>query len=434
MKQLFLIAYRNILSHGKRSVMLGTAIAAVTTLLVFLSCLSSGVKATMMESATTVSTGHLNVIGYYKITAGQSAPLITDYQKVEEIVRKAIPDLDYVSDRGKGFARLVSDEASVQVGLSGVDLSQERNLSKVLKMKEGKLEDLAKPGSILLFESEAKKFNVKTGDSMTLSVLTNRGVNNTVDVKVCGIAEDMGMLTSWSAFVPKAVVSQLYQTNETATGSIYIYLKDLKNIPRDMDLLRKAMESAGYVVRDREANKPFWAKFDEINREDWTGQKFEITTWEDEISYFSWSIAVINGLSFLLTAVLLIIISVGIMNTLWIAIRERTREIGTLRAIGMGRSGVLTMFVLEAFGLGVMGTLAGVLIGSFLALVLNAVHVPVPEGARMFIMSTTLRFALDAGRIFGGAAVITLCCTVVSLIPSYMAAKLKPVTAMSHVG
>ena len=34
---------------------------------------------------------------------------------------------------------------------------------------------------------------------------------------------------------------------------------------------------------------------------------------------------------------LLVIIAVGIMNTLWIAIRERTREIGTLRAIGMQR-------------------------------------------------------------------------------------------------
>ena len=40
--------------------------------------------------------------------------------------------------------------------------------------------------------------------------------------------------------------------------------------------------------------------------------------------------------------------SIGIMNTMWIAIRERTREIGTLRAIGMQRRAVLWMFLLEA--------------------------------------------------------------------------------------
>ena len=43
----------------------------------------------------------------------------------------------------------------------------------------------------------------------------------------------------------------------------------------------------------------------------------------------------------MLIIVLLVIIAVGIMNTMWIAIRERTREIGTLRAIGMQRARVL---------------------------------------------------------------------------------------------
>src|SRR5581483_1603198 len=158
MKQLFLIAFRNILTHGKRSLLLGGAIAAVTTLLVFLGCLSSGVKKTMLESATTVATGHLNVGGFYKITAGQSAPLVTDSKKIQGIVEKTLPDLDYVTSRGRGWARLVSDEASMQVGIAGVELSKEPNLPKVLKIREGKLADLAKPGSVLIFASQAKKF------------------------------------------------------------------------------------------------------------------------------------------------------------------------------------------------------------------------------------------------------------------------------------
>jgi ABC-type lipoprotein release transport system permease subunit len=320
------------------------------------------------------------------------------------------------------------------VGIAGVDMANEPKLPKVIKMKEGNLQDLGKPGSILIFESQAKKFKVKTGDSMVFSVLTDRGVNNTVDVRVCGVAEDMGLMTSWNVFVPQQTLNQLYQINDSATGAILVYLKSMNHIPRDMDLLRKALEGAGYIVMDREANKSFWMKFDEINRQEWTGQKLDITTWEDEISYVIWALKAIDGLSFLLTTVLLVIIAVGIMNTLWIAIRERTREIGTLRAIGMRRRGVMAMFVLEAFCLGVMGTAVGAVIGCLLAVFLNALHIPVPEGAQFFTMSTTLRFALDPVRVISGAAIITLCCTLVSLIPSFRAAKMKPITAMSHVG
>ena len=94
----------------------------------------------------------------------------------------------------------------------------------------------------------------------------------------------------------------------------------------------------------------------------------------------------------------------------------------------------MLMFIMEAFCLGVMGTAVGAILGSLLAVVLNAVQVPVPAGAQFFTMSSTLKFALETVRILGSMAVITLCCTVVSMIPSLKAARMKPVTAISHVG
>jgi ABC-type lipoprotein release transport system permease subunit len=433
MKQLFLIAVRNIFTHSRRSLLLGGAIAGVTALLVFLGCLSTGVRQTLLEAGTTVATGHINVGGFYKVTAGQSAPLVTDYKKVEDIVRKTLPDIDFVTARGRGWARLVSDQASMQVGIAGVEMTNETGLPKVLKMKEGKLEDLAKPGNVLIFESEAKKLKVKTGDSMVFSVLTDRGVNNTVDVRVCGIAEDMGLMTSFNVFLSQETLNRLDQTNETTTGAILIYLKNMNRIPQDLDLLRKAMTANGYIVMDS-ASKAFWMKLAEVNREEWTGQKLDLTTWEDEISYVSWNLKAIDGLTFLLTTVLLIIIAVGIMNTLWIAIRERTREIGTLRAIGMQRGGVMSMFIIEAFCLGAMGTGAGVLLGIAISMLLNALHIPLPPGAQFFTMSSNLRFAVDPVRILMEATTITLCCTLISLIPSFKAARMRPVTAISHLG
>ena len=66
----------------------------------------------------------------------------------------------------------------------------------------------------------------------------------------------------------------------------------------------------------------------------------------------TWTLQALQGLTCVLIVILIAIVVIGIMNTMWIAIRERTREIGTLRAIGMHRRGVLWMFLLESLMLG----------------------------------------------------------------------------------
>jgi putative ABC transport system permease protein len=433
MSRLFLIAYRNLLQHRQRTLMLGGAIAGVTALLVFLTCLSTGIGQTLLTSATTVSTGHINVGGFYKVTSGQSAPLVLDYGKIEDIINKTLPDVDYIVARGRGWGRLVSDQDNTQAGIVGVDIDKEPGLPKVLKMEQGSLGGLAQAGTILLFESQAKKLKVKVGDSLVISTQTPRGVNNTVDVRVVGVAQDMGLLSSFSVFVSQQTLRQLYQLNPSSTGVLQIFLKDIKRSEPDLAILRKALSKAGYTLMDRDA-EAFWFKFQAVNDEDWTGQKLDLTSWDDEISFISWTLKAVDGITFMLTTVLLVIIAIGIMNTLWIAIRERTREIGTLRAIGMDKSWVAAMFVIEAFLLGALGTLAGVLVGCLAAAFLNTLSLPVPSGVQIFLMSSTLKFAFEPLRIAKDAGLITLCTTLIALIPSTKAAGMRPVTAMSHIG
>jgi ABC-type lipoprotein release transport system permease subunit len=433
MLQLFLLAVRNLAQHSKRTLLLGGAIAGVTALLVMLLCISSGVHATMLESATTLSTGHLNVGGFYKITAGQSAPVVTQYKTLQKIVEKTLPDLDYVAARGRGWGKLVAESGSIQVAIAGIDIAHEPGFRKVVKVADGSLDDLSKPGSALIFKDQARKLDVKVGDSLVVSSQTTRGINNTIDLRVAAIGEDVGILSAWNIYIPDTTLRQLYQLNDTTTGALQVYVRDLKKIPEDMDLLRKAFSDAGYILMDREA-KPFWQKFESVNREDWTGQKLDLTTWEEEMSFFKWTLTAIDGLMTVLVIVLLIIIGIGIMNSMWIAIRERTREIGTLRAIGMQRLRVLAMFVIEAFTLGALGTGAGAAIGLVAAELLNASHPGVPKGAQLFLMSSTFKVAFEGLRIIGGMAIITGCTTMIAIIPSIHAARMKPITAMQHLG
>ncbi|MCK8496159.1 ABC transporter permease [Myxococcus fulvus] len=433
MFQLFLIAFRNLGTHRRRTLLLGGAIAGVTALLVILMGLSTGMKETLLRSATILSTGHVNVGGFYKVTAGQAAPVVTSYPKVMELVRKELPELDYAVQRGRGWAKIVSEKSSMQVGIGGVDVKNEPGLHKVLQIREGSLDGLSESGTALLFEKQARRLEVKVGDTITISAPTMRGTNNTVDVRVAAIAGDMGMMSDFNIYVEASTLRSLYQLREDTTGALYLYLKDVSQVPQVQARLRDVLAKAGFTLMDNDP-RAFWFKFDVVNREAWTGQKLDITNWEDELSFITWTLTALNGLTGVLIFVLLVIIGVGIMNTLWIAIRERTREIGTLRAIGMQRTRVVAMFLFEAMTLGALGTLVGALLGLVVCLGVTASNVSVPEVVAMFIMSERLNLVVDAGAVVGAMVFITTCTTLISLIPSFLAARLKPVTAMHHIG
>jgi len=433
MSQILLIAFRNLLAHRRRTLLLGSAIAGVTAVLVLLLAVTNGMQATMLESATTLMSGHVNVGGFYKVTAGQSAPVVTGYPELISFIKKEVPELDYVSQRGRGWAKLVSDTGSMQVGVGGLDVETEPGFRKVIQVQQGKLDDLREPGTILLFEEQAKKLDVRVGDTLTLSAPTMRGTNNTLDVRVAAIAANVGMMSSFNTFVPSKSLRDLYQLKDDTTGAIFLYLKDMQAIPGVQQRLREKLPQAGYQLMDNDP-RAFFMKFEVVNREGWTGQKLDITNWEDEISFVRWVVAALGGITFIFTLVLLIIIAVGIMNTLWIAIRERTREIGTLRAIGMQRERVLGMFLTEAIMLSGAATLTGGVLASLFCMFVNAQQVRAPEVVRVMLLTENWFLKVEPSSVIISISIILVCSMIVSLIPSFLAARMKPVTAMHHIG
>jgi ABC-type lipoprotein release transport system permease subunit len=133
-----------------------------------------------------------------------------------------------------------------------------------------------------------------------------------------------------------------------------------------------------------------------------------VTSWQDELSFMMWTFQALQALSLFLMVILIAIMVAGIMNTLWIAIRERTREIGTLRAIGMQRVGVLRLFLLEASMLGLLGALLGALVGTWLTWLLNALNIHVPTSVQLFLMRDTLRLVVEPHDLLSAIGTIAL--------------------------
>lgn len=455
MKILLLIAFRNLLQAKRRTAFLGSALSLVTMLLVLLMALSQGITENVVRSATTLTTGHVNVAGFFKSSANDSSPVITGAAKIRDIVEEAGGSkIDHVVMRHRGWASLVSDEASLQSMLAGVNIAKEPKLLKVLKparlddilvdeLKEGLSEQqlsvvqgdlggLKEANSVLIFASQAKRLRVRAGDKLTLRTRSFTGVVNTVDVTIAGIARDIGLLSNFTIFVPTEVVLELYQLREDTSGAVQIYLNDIDDAREVMSTLRTTLDEKGYTLMDYQA-APFFAKFETVQGEDWIGQRLDLTTWDDEVDFLKWIVTSIDTVSFGLVFILVIIIAVGVMNTMWISVRKRTKEIGTVRAMGMQRSSVMMMFLFEAFLLGLGASVFGALMGAGITLLVNVLEVPVPiDAMRAILLSDTIFLSATPKHLFLSALGMTVCTTLAGLWPAIRASRMQPVEAIHH--
>lgn len=433
MKTLWIIALRNLIQNGKRTSLLGSAIASVTLLLVLLNSVGNGMYDTILTTATNLTTGHVNVAGFYKITSGQAAPVVTDFQVLKKRVESLSPPGSLVVDRLRGWGKVVSPKSSIQVGIGGVDIDVETGFRSVIALSSGNLDGLREPNSVLLFEGQAKRLGLEVGDDVTIAAPTIRGAQNTIDVRVVAIAKPIGLLSSFNIYVSKSVVRDLYLLNETSTGALQVYLTDPQAAEELAEHLRAKLSEENFPLMEPLAQS-FWQKFPIVTREGWTGQKLDVTTWRDELNFLTWTLDAIDALTAVLVGILLVIIVVGVMNALWVAIRERTREIGTLRAMGMQRKTVLQMILIEAAILAFSGAILGAFAGAGAAELINALAIPVHESFQIFLMRDTLRLLVDVPTMIKAVALIATITTLFALIPATKATRLPPITAINDLG
>ena len=179
---------------------------------------------------------------------------------------------------------------------------------------------------------------------------------------------------------------------------------------------------------------PFFFKFEDVQGEDWTGQKLDLTLWKDEVSFLSWVIIAFDTVTWFLTTILVAIITIGIMNAMWQSVRERTREIGTMRAVGMSRLQTLWLFLIEALLLGLFSTVAGAAVGVIIALAVDAadVHAPI-EAMASILLSDSIHLSVKAGTVLTAIVFLTGFTGLSALWPAIRAALLQPVKALAHI-
>jgi putative ABC transport system permease protein len=153
-------------------------------------------------------------------------------------------------------------------------------------------------------------------------------------------------------------------------------------------------------------------------------ETFFVQTFADVIKTFGTVIDVINGVLVLIAFISLIVASVNIMNTMYTAVIERTKEIGIMKAIGAKNSDIMTVFVFESGFLGLIGGALGVLLGFLIASLGGAI-----AAASGY---STLKPMFPLSLIVGSLVFSFLLGIISGALPARQAAKLKPVDALRY--
>ncbi len=125
-----------------------------------------------------------------------------------------------------------------------------------------------------------------------------------------------------------------------------------------------------------------------------------------------------------IAAVSLIVGSIGIANTMFTSVLEKTKEIGIMKAIGARNQDILLIFLFNAAFIGLVGGIIGIILGTMLSGFMPALMggLPMARGTTLVTLNSII-MALSVSVIVG---------IVAGIIPAYQASKLKPVDALRY--
>ena len=154
-------------------------------------------------------------------------------------------------------------------------------------------------------------------------------------------------------------------------------------------------------------------------------ETFSIQTAEQLLDSFSTIFNIVQAVLVGIAGISLVVGGIGIMNTMYTAVIERTKEIGTMKAVGAKNTDILLIFLFEAGLLGLVGGAIGVAIGFGLGKTAEII-------ATQALGTDLLQAAFPWYLIVGALAFSFLVGALSGIAPAYQASKLKPAQALRY--
>jgi putative ABC transport system permease protein len=304
---------------------------------------------------------------------------------------------------------LSREERSAAVLAVAVEPGRERRMRFEVRLREGANLPEAPPSEgedvVLLGTVLARNLGAGTGDLLTLLAITADGTLNALDLRVAGLITT-GLQDVDSRIVKMHLASAQRLLGTPNVSSLIVGLDDTARtaeVQADLERRLRGREPSLAVV-DWRTRAPFYGQVESLYR----------------------------GIFWFLGSVIFVLVCLSTSNTLLMSVMERVREIGTLLAIGTSRAQVAAIVLLEALWLGVLGALAGDLLGIALVAGINGlgIQMPPPPGATGGI---ELRLATQPGDFAAGIALMLVILGIAAAVPVNISVRLRIADALRHV-
>ncbi|MTH07146.1 FtsX-like permease family protein [Turicibacter sanguinis] len=202
-----------------------------------------------------------------------------------------------------------------------------------------------------------------------------------------------GLSADDTIFIPFTTAEQSI-LNEYTMPQIVALSKDLSTVKFSMKEMKSTLN---YVLDD--------------------GSYYTLEDAGSRIEVATQSAGTMNMLLIAMATIVFIVGGIGIMNVLFLSIKERTKEIGILKALGSSKEEILLQFLFESVIISTFGGIMGVLLSYLLMPLMKYTNTPVSPSIEGQIIA--IIFAMITGTLFG-------------LYPAYKASQLKPIEALSY--
>jgi ABC-type lipoprotein release transport system permease subunit len=406
------VAWRNLIRGWLRSAIVVSAMAFGLGASLFMTGLNKGFVKQMTDTAVQTQLGHIAVYvrGYH-----DNPDVKRNLPQGGRAVLKHLHERPGVaaSARLRGDGLVQSARYSVRAVVVGVDPEAEANVSSVpSSLVEGSFLRAA-PRAILRTRSlspvvigkkMAERLRVELGDKVVLHVPGEAGL---------------------AAFRVRGI----YRTASSEFDGSHAYLR-LEDAQRLFGIGDRVTEVT--LVLERPSRAPALQAWLEARL---GGSHYEVLRWEERAPRLAAMLEVVRRMTWIFYAGVFIAMAFGIANVLFMAVFERIREFGVLRAMGLGPKRLVAMVLLESVLLTMGGTLAGLAVGLRLVAWFEERGLNLAwfaEGLRAYGIGTTIRTTIDAGDLVWPVVMAAITAFVAGLAPALRAVHLSPAAALRH--
>lgn len=356
----------------------------------------------MREATIHSQLGHIQIVrpGYFSKGIADPYSYLLPARSLEQTRSEQEPGVKVLTPRLSFSGLLSLGEATVPFIGEGIDPAGERPISTRLSIIEGNDLETANELSALLGEGLAKSVGAKPGDTIVLLTTSANGSPNAVELKVSGIF---------------ATISKEYDDN-TLRVPIFVTRKLMRveGSTSWVALLNNTSATTG-IARSLKEKLP--------------ESDFELVTWQDLAEFYNKTVTLFSKQVNVVKFIIGLIIVLTISNTQTMSVLERTTEIGTSLAIGVRRSEILRLFILEGCMIGIVGGLLGLGAGYALSLLISAIGIPMPPPPGM-IRGYTGQIIINGALVVDGLLLAFFTTLLASLMPAWKASRMNIVDAL----